>query len=79
MAANPADAAESASAPVVPLESARETTLRLYLFDRAEPVDEHLRGDEARDRFERTQDATLWPNVFGAELVGDDDDVLDRW
>lgn len=61
------------------LAAARETTLRLYLADRAEPVEERMRADRAEDAFHRTQDAALWPNVVSAELVGDDDDVMDRW
>jgi hypothetical protein len=51
-------------------------TVRLWLMDSAEPVTERSDQARAESLFQETRD---WPNAAAAELVGDDDDVLDRW
>lgn len=60
--------------PAVDLVEPR--TVRLWLMDSAEPVTERAEQARAEQLFEESRS---WPNAAAAELVGDDDDVLDRW
>jgi hypothetical protein len=59
---------------------AENLTVRTWTADEDDPVDERLPAAEAEARFAETRDnPDLWPSTFGAELVGDDEDILDRW
>ena len=62
------------------LEEAEELTVLLHSVDLDAPTEERLPPPRAEKLFADTRDhGEHWPAIVGAELVGPDGDVLDRW
>jgi hypothetical protein len=59
---------------------AETLTVLLYSVDVDAPLEERLPRPAAERLFADTRDhGERWPAIVGAELVGPDGDVLDRW